>query len=393
VPNWASLPASPAPARRLPSLGLLTTLGVIIALVAGALGAGIAVLASDNNGSGGGNVDLGGGSTTSTNTGAANRSPTSVAGIAKKVLPSVVMIKIETGNGDSGAGSGFITKGGYIITNNHVVAQVANGGHMQVVFNDDQKTTSSATVVGRDPSSDVAVIKPGTTNNLPALELGNSDDIAVGDPVIAIGSPLGLSGTVTTGIVSALNRPVQTQDESGAADAAVLNAIQTDAAINPGNSGGPLVDAQGRVIGIDSAIATLSGGQGFGGGEQGGNIGVGFAIPVNQVKRVAEQLINHGKAPHAIIGATMDLQYQGNGVRIATSTQNGQTPLVSGGPAQKAGLRPGDVITNFDGKPVTRPEELIALIRSHAPGDKVKLTYQRNGKSTAVDLTLAGRSN
>jgi S1-C subfamily serine protease len=387
TPNWAPLPASPAPARRLPGLGMLAVLGLVISLVAGALGAGIGVLVSGGDGSGGG-VDLGGGSPTgSSNTGAVDRAPTSVAGIAKKVLPSVVMIKVQTGNGENGAGTGFITKGGYIITNNHVVAQAANGGDMQVVFNDEK--TTSASIVGRDPSSDVAVIKPATTNNLPALPLGNSDDIAVGDPVIAIGSPLGLSGTVTTGIVSALHRPVQTQDETGSGDSAVLNAIQTDAAINPGNSGGPLVDAQGQVIGINSAIATL-GGQGLGSGDQGGNIGVGFAIPVNQAKRVAEQLINNGgKATHAIIGATMDLQFQGNGVRIATTSQNGQAPLVGGGPAEKAGLKPGDVITNFDGKPVTRPEELIALIRGHAPGDKVKLIYQHDGKPTTVELTLA----
>jgi S1-C subfamily serine protease len=390
APNWAPLPASPAPARRMPGAGLLAVLGLVIALVAGALGAGIGVLATGNDNSSGGNVDLGGSTGTSSNSsGAVNRPPTSVAGIAHRVLPSVVMIKVETNTGDSGAGSGFITKGGYIITNNHVVAEAANGGDMQVVFNDQKNTSTSATIVGRDPSSDVAVIKPATTNNMPALPLGNSDDIAVGDPVIAIGSPLGLSGTVTSGIISALNRPVQTQDETGAGDSAVLNAIQTDAAINPGNSGGPLVDAQGRVIGINSAIATL-GGQGLGSGGQSGNIGVGFAIPVNQAKRVAQQLINNGgKATHAIIGATMDLRYQGNGVRIATSTLNGTAPLVSGGPAQKAGLRPGDVITNFDGHSVTRPEELIALIRSHAPGDKVQLTYQRGGKSTTVQLTLA----
>jgi putative serine protease PepD len=385
-PNWAPLPTAPAPSRRTPGLGVLAVLGIVIALVAGALGAGI-MAATDNDA--GGNVDLGGSGTTSTSSGATNRAPDSIAGIARRVLPSVVMIKIESGTGGNGAGTGFITRGGYIITNNHVVAGAANGGNMEVVFND-QKTTT-ATVVGTDASSDVAVIKPQTTNNLPALALGNSDDIAVGDPVIAIGSPLGLSGTVTTGIVSALNRPVSTQGEGGGGDGAILNAIQTDAAINPGNSGGPLVDAQGRVIGINTAIATL-GGQGLS-SDQGGNIGVGFAIPVNQGKRVAEQLINNGgKATHAIIGATMDLQYQGDGVRITTVTQNGQPPLVSGGPAEKAGMRPGDVITNFDGKPVTRPEELIALIRSHAPGDRVKLTYERGGQSTPVELTLAESS-
>ena len=382
-PNWAPVPPSPTRPRRTPGLGVLVVLGIVIALVAGALGAGI--MAATTNDAAGDNVDLDGGNgSTTTGGGTANRAPDSVAGTAKRVLPSVVMIRIESGTGDSGAGTGFITRGGYIITNNHVVA-AADGGNMEVVFSDQK--TASAKIVGTDPSSDVAVIKPDTTNNLPALELGNSDDIAVGDPVIAIGSPLGLSGTVTTGIVSALNRPVSTQGDGGG-DAAILNAVQTDAAINPGNSGGPLVDARGRVIGINTAIATV-GGQGFG-GDQGGNIGVGFAIPINQGKRVAEQLINNGgKATHAIIGATMDLRYQGDGVRIATEAQGGQAPLISGGPAERAGLRPGDVITNFDGKPVTRPEELIALIRSRAPGDKVKLTYNRGGRPTTVELTLA----
>jgi S1-C subfamily serine protease len=239
------------------------------------------------------------------------------------------------------------------------------------------------------------VLKPATTNRLPALQLGNSDDIAVGDSVIAIGSPLGLQGSVTTGIVSSVNRAVPTNGggggSGGGTDSSVLNAIQTDAAINPGNSGGPLVDAQGRVIGMNTAIATLGGG-GLGAQGQSGSIGLGFAIPVNQAKRVGEQIINKGKATHAKIGATMDLQYQGTGVRISQSAQAGQDPVTKNGPADKAGLKPGDIISSFDGKPVGGPTDLLALIRSHVPGDKVKLTFKRGSSQSTVDVTL-GEAN
>jgi putative serine protease PepD len=194
---------------------------------------------------------------------------------------------------------------------------------------------------------------------------------------------------VTTGIVSALNRPVGTSGEGGG-DAAVLNAIQTDAAINPGNSGGPLVDAQGRVIGVNTAIATLGAGAGGGQGSQSGSIGVGFAIPVNQVKRVAEQIINSGgKTPqHAIIGIIMDPTYTGQGVRVAPAAVQGKEPVTAGGPADKAGMKAGDVITSFDGKPVSDATDLLALIRSRVPGEKVKLTFTRGGKVNSVELTL-----
>jgi putative serine protease PepD len=254
---------------------------------------------------------------------------------------------------------------------------------MEVVFND--KKTSSATVVGRDPSSDIAVVKPETTHSLPPLSLGDSEALAVGDPVIAIGSPLGLQGSVTTGIVSSLNRPVPTQGETPG-DGAVLNAIQTDAAINPGNSGGPLVDMDGRVIGINTAIATVS--PGGLGDAQGGNIGVGFAIPSKKAEAVAEQLISTGKARRAVIGIRIDTAFQGTGVKIIGSDVNGEPPLTKGGPAEKAGLKPGDVITVFDGKPVEGPADLIAMITSKNPGDKVKLAYQRGGKETTVEATL-----
>jgi putative serine protease PepD len=386
-PNWAPVPAPPAPSRGGPGLGIFVLVALLVALVAGGVGAGITAIATGSNtASGTKGTDLGG---TPSSSGATvkSRPPDSVAGVAQRVLPSVVTIKVSLGNGGGGTGTGFVVKDGYIVTNNHVVADAASGAQMQVVFND--KKTTTATIVGRDPSSDVAVIKPATTNGLQPLTFGNSDDIAVGDPVIAIGSPLGLQGSVTTGIVSALNRPVGTRGESGG-DAAVLNALQTDAAINPGNSGGPLVDGQGRVIGVNTAIATL-GGSGTGtGGTQSGSIGVGFAIPVNQVKRVAEQIINSGgKTPqHAIIGIIMDSTYQGNGVRVSPAAVQGKQPVTTGGPADKAGMKPGDVITGFDGKPVGDATDLLALIRSHAPGEKVKITFQRGGKESSVDLTL-----
>ena len=378
-PNWAPVPSPEPRERRGPSTSVFLVVSVVVALLAGALGAGIGVMASDKPT---GTVDLGGGSTAA---GSKNRDPGSIAGIAQRLVPSVVMIKVSNGT-EGGAGTGFIVHGGYIVTNNHVVAPAVSGGNMQVVFNDGKTTTAS--VVGHDANSDIAVIKPTTLGGRKALSLGNSDDLAVGDPVIAIGSPLGLAGTVTTGIVSALNRPVSTSGEGG--ESAFINAVQTDAAINPGNSGGPLVDAKGQVIGVNSAIATL-GSQTLGSDkQQSGSIGLGFAIPSNQVKRVAEQLINGGKATHPVIGACIDMAYQGGGARIATD--NSQTckggTIVPGGPAQKAGLKAGDIITAFDGKTISGSDELIVAIRAKTPGQHVQINYTRGSQHASTDLTL-----
>ncbi|MEW2352659.1 trypsin-like peptidase domain-containing protein [Spirillospora sp. NPDC029432] len=383
-PNWAPVPSLPSASRGGPGLGVLAVVALVVALVAGGLGAGIGVLAT-GDGDEPGSISLGGGSGGGQ---AKNRPPDSVAGIAQKVLPSVVMIRVAAAGGEGAGGTGFIVNGGYIITNNHVVASGGSGGEIQVVFND--KKTLPATIKGRDPSSDIAVLKPEGAHRLPALQLGNSDDLAVGDPVIAIGSPLGLQGSVTTGIVSSMNRAVPTGGEGGG-DASVLNAIQTDAAINPGNSGGPLVDGKGRVIGINTAIATL-GGRGLGGESQSGSIGLGFAIPINQGKRVAQEIINTGGARRAQLGIGMDQQYQGPGVKIATQAQQGVQPIVKGSAADKAGLRPGDVITKLGDQPIEGPADLSAQISSRGPGDKVKVTYQRDGKETTVEVTL-GQAN
>jgi len=316
-----------------------------------------------------------------------NRAPDSVAGIASRVLPSVVSITVE-GRNESGTGSGFVLRDdGYILTNNHVVAVAVGGGSIVVHFNDG--TSTRATIKGRDESYDLAVIKVAKVSGLKPVRLGNSDSVVVGDPVVAIGSPLGLSGTVTSGIISARNRPVATQ-QGAANNSSYINALQTDAAINPGNSGGPLVDAAGRVVGVNSAIATLGASSPPGGGaSQSGNIGVGFAIPIDQARRVAEQLIARGHASHPIIGASLDPTFTGTGVRIAPRVANGDPPIVPGGPADRAGIRPGDVITKFEGTPVTTPEELIVDIRSKTPGDKVTMTYERGGQEHTVTLTLA----
>ncbi|HEY8482875.1 MAG TPA: trypsin-like peptidase domain-containing protein, partial [Spirillospora sp.] len=377
-PNWAPVPPPPSSSRGGPGLGLLAVVAVIIALVAGALGAGIGVVAADGDDSE--SISLGGG-TGASGSEAQARPPDSVAGVAQRVLPSVVMIRVESAQGEVG-GTGFIVNGGYIITNNHVI-DGADGNSIEIVFNDKKKLP--ATVKGADPSSDVAVLQPQGEHSLPAVAVGDSSKIAVGDPVIAIGSPLGLQGSVTTGIVSSLNRAVPTRGSGG--ESAYLNAIQTDAAINPGNSGGPLVDAKGRVIGINTAIATLGGGRGL--GEQpSGNIGLGFAIPINQGKRVAEEIIRSGTVRQAKLGVLPDPRYQEGGARIMDEPVNGQDPVTKGGPADKAGIKPGDIITRIDDKPIEDATDLIAQIRSRAPGDRIRVTYQRDGRETTVEVTL-----
>jgi len=310
--------------------------------------------------------------------GATQRAAGTVPSVASGVLPSVVALQVS-GSDAEGTGSGFVIEGGYILTNNHVVSLGATGGEIRVVFQDGSQTTG--TIVGRDPSYDLAVVK-AETGGRRALTLGDSTGVVVGDPVIAVGAPLGLQGTVTTGIVSALNRPVVAGDEE---ETAFINAIQTDAAINPGNSGGPLVDARGRVIGINSAIARAPGG----GAGTAGNIGLGFAIPSNQARRTAEQLVRTGTSAHPVIGVLLDQDYTGEGVRVADAPQGDQQPITPGGPADAAGIRPGDVILAVGSTPVTAPEELIVQVRARAVGDSVTLTVRRDGREQRITVTLA----
>jgi putative serine protease PepD len=304
------------------------------------------------------------------------RAPDSVAGIAKRVLPSVVSIEARGSDGGS-TGSGFvIASDGYILTNNHVIAgAVSSGGKIVVRLQDGR--SYDADVIGREASYDLAVLRI-SNRQLTALQFGDSEKVAVGDSVLAIGSPLGLSGTVTLGIISAKNRAVTAGESQG--DNSFINALQTDAAINPGNSGGPLVDATGAVIGVNSAIASL--GSSFGGPT--GSIGLGFAIPINQARKTAEQLIKTGKATYPVIGVSVDMSFAGSGARI--SDQSGA--ILTGGPAAKAGLKAGDVIIEFDGRDINSPEELIVAVRSKDVGDVVKLTYIRKGQRATVMLTL-----
>ena len=310
-------------------------------------------------------------------TSAVERPAGSVAEIAQRVLPSVVSIEAQTGRGGS-TGSGFIIDSrGYILTNNHVIASSAmSGGDIRVRLNDG--FSYDAKVIGRDSSYDLAVIKI-VAPNLKALQFGDSDEVAVGDSVIAIGSPLGLSGTVTLGIISAKDRAVTAGGDD--AESAFINALQTDAAINPGNSGGPLVNSTGAVIGVNSAIASL--GTSFSG--QSGSIGLGFAIPINQARKTADQLIKTGKATYPVMGISVDMNYSGDGAMIAKTG----VAIVPGGAAAKAGLKAGDIITEIDGRAITSSDELIVAIRSHNVGEKIEVTYKRNGVSKTVTLTLS----
>ena len=305
-----------------------------------------------------------------------SREPGSVSDIAARVSPSVVSVEVTLPNaGATGSGVVVDAEQGYVVTNNHVVsgADGVDGAEIRAVFSDG--SGSAARIVGRDPASDIAVLKvekPG----LVAASLGESDDLQVGDPVVAIGSPLGLAGTVTSGIVSALHRPVRLSGE-GSDTNAVINAVQTDASINPGNSGGALVDASGAVIGINTAIASL-GGTGTGGG----SIGLGFAIPIDTVRGVAEQLIGTGKAVHATLGVST--RSVTDGQRDGALVQN----VEPGSPAAAAGIQEQDVVIGVDGDQVASSEELAVAIDAHRPGDTITLEVVRGGTSREVKATL-----
>ncbi|HYY10347.1 MAG TPA: trypsin-like peptidase domain-containing protein [Kineosporiaceae bacterium] len=306
----------------------------------------------------------------------------STAAIVASVAPSVVTLEVS-GGGEQGTGSGFVLDAnGYVLTNNHVVSVAAgSGGSVLVSFSDGRR--AKGTIVGRDVSYDLAVVKTDV-RNLPALPLGDSDSVLVGDPVLAVGAPLGLQGTVTQGIISARNRPVVAGQAS---ETSFINALQTDAAINPGNSGGPLLDGQGRVVGVNAAIARIPG---VAAGTTGGSIGLGFAIPSNQARRTAEQLIRTGKAQHPVIGALLDEAGSSDGaVRIARTPTGGRPALTPGGPAESAGIKPGDEIVAIDGRPVTSVPDLVVAIRAHNPGDTVRLTVRTDGVSRTVAVKLA----
>jgi putative serine protease PepD len=301
--------------------------------------------------------------------------------VAARGLPSVVTITAQ-GSSGSGTGSGEVIRGdGYVLTNDHVIFPAGSAGQVGVLFDDG--TTVPARIVGRDPRTDLAVLKVDADRSLPVIAIGSSARLSVGQPVVALGAPLGLSSTVTTGVVSALGRTVRVPSED-TGTALLAAAIQTDAAINPGNSGGALVDCSARLIGVPTAGASVPDEQGNAGG---GSIGIGFAIPVDSAMRIADELIRNGRVDHAYLG----LQAAPFPSRVDHPAGLYVLAVTAGGPAATAGLRAGDVVTGLDGKPVTDADQIDVLSVTRSPGDQVRLTYRRAGDSAEATVTLSTR--
>jgi putative serine protease PepD len=303
----------------------------------------------------------------------------SIAAVARRVLPSTVQVRVRGGDGNetpqAGAGSGFvIDRRGHVVTNHHVTGVAGDSGDIAVV--DHEGRRHEVTLVGSSPAYDIAVLRISGDVDLRPVPLGSSRRMNVGETVVAVGSPLGLDSTVTSGIVSALERPVTTGDQDSSS---YISAVQTDAAINPGNSGGPLVNLDGEVIGVNSAIATTGGLLGGGGG----NIGVGFAIPMEQVRSTATQILDEGHAEYPVIGASVRTGADQTGALVME--------VPSGTPADEAGLREGDRIVEVDGEPVADGESLIVAIRNHRPGESIELTLRREGDERTVDVELEGK--
>ena len=301
--------------------------------------------------------------------------------VADKVLPTVVTIAVGSGSNASTGSGEVIRASGYILTNSHVVSPAANGGPITVLFSDGVSRT--ATLTGRDPPTDLAVLKVDQ-ESLPVIGLGSSGSVRVGQPVVALGAPLGLSNTVTTGIVSALGRTIDVPSDNGRS-ATLISAVQTDAAINPGNSGGALTDCAGNLIGVPTANATVTTASGQ---VSAGNVGVNFAIPVDLAKAVAEEIIATGRVTHSFFGvgvtqippAAAKESHTPGGLQVVS--------VVPGGPSARAGIRVGDVITHIDGEPAVSSNQLALLTVKRNPGDTVSLAYVRDGKSAEATVTL-----
>jgi len=363
TPPIFEAPTSQGPVSEHPKgksrVGFLITGVALTALFGGAVGGAVGYTVAESNSSSSVTIAAGGLVTPAAG---------SIAAVAAAVQPSVVQLNVSGSKGE-GTGTGFVVSSdGYIVTNNHVTGDAGNGGTIEVTFVDG--STATGKLVGADPGYDIAVVKVDRTD-LPALTLGSSDSVNVGDVAIAIGSPLGLQGTVTSGIISALNRPVTAGGQGGLA---YINAIQTDAAINPGNSGGPLVNASGEVVGVNSAIATL------GMGDATGSIGLGFSIPIDTAKRIVDEIIRTGTSQTPIIGVQLDMGFAGPGGAVSAVTPDS--------PAEAAGLLEGDVITKVDGNLISDSTGLIVAIRANAPGDQIELVVLRNGEMLTVALTL-----
>ena len=375
APQPSGMPIPPAPRKR-SRAGALTAGAVAVAIVSAGIGGGVAILVQPDRPSASSSV-----TGLAPSVPAASLPAGTVEQVAAKVVPSVVKLEVDLGK-QSEEGSGIIlSSDGLILTNNHVVSAAkdgpgaAGGAQTKVTFADGR--TMGFTVVGTDPSSDIAVVRAQDASGLTPITLGSSGNLRVGQDVVAIGSPLGLEGTVTTGIISALNRPVAAGGDVRNQNT-VLDAIQTDAAINPGNSGGALVNMNGELVGINSAIATLGADAG---GAQGGSIGLGFAIPVDQAKRIADELIQTGSASRASLGVQVGNDAGVDGAKIVEVT--------AGGAAAAAGLPSGVMVTKLDDRVIGSADALVAAVRSKAPGDKVTLTFlDAAGKSQTVEVTL-----
>jgi putative serine protease PepD len=380
---WAAAPATPMPSPAAPAgtgrvpvwlWPVVCVLALFLGLIGGAVG-GIAVerLTDDSRGLFEGGLE----DVDTVSTAPLPATNGSVAAVAQELLPSTVQISAEYEGEEGGAtGSGFVLdRQGHVITNNHVVADAAeNDGPIEIVDQDGNRY--DAEVVGRSPVYDLAVLYAAKAKSLRPAALGATEALHVGDGVVAIGSPLGLSSTVTAGIVSALDRPVTTGGDD-ANESSYINAVQTDAAINPGNSGGPLVDLRGRVVGVNSAIATTGGAM----TQESGNIGVGFAIPIEQVRITADQILKTGEARYPVIGAKVETgRTGGEGARI--------DQVVNGTPADDAGLREDDVITAVEGERVTDGIALIVAIRTHQPGETITFTLTRDGEERTLEIEL-----
>lgn len=379
------------PRRRFVDMALSAVVAAVVAA-----GTTAAVVANDNANSTssatsttsrGGNAPAGTGSGPVTQTAGSTVNWTPVA---EAVEPSVVAISVSSRVGGAEGSGVILDTAGRVLTNDHVVSGVGRSGELTVTLSDGR--SYPATVVGTDPSTDLAVIIMKNADKLTPATLGDSDAVKVGSPVMAVGNPLGLAGTVTTGIVSALDRPVTTTNDTARASASgdggvvVTNAIQTDAAVNPGNSGGALVDATGRVIGIPSSIASL-GAQGP--GSAAGSIGLGFSIPINEAKSIADQLIAGGTAEHPFLGVSL----KDGAVKEGAATRNAAVvaAVSPGTPAAAAGLRVGDAVTAVDGERTNGSESLVAQVRERSVGSKVELTVVRDGQAEQVSVTLAKR--
>ena len=373
------LPVAPPPRRR-PSRGAFAASVLTAALVVGgAAGVGGAAAFTAFDDDGGGSSSDGGGTPTASQVMDTPDSPAadgSVEQVADSVLPSVVKLDVE-GNEGAGSGSGIILDSdGLILTNNHVAEIAGDGGQVTVSFHDGSK--ASAEVVGTDPLTDTALVQAQDVSDLTPATIGKSANLGVGENVVAIGSPYGLDATVTSGIVSALDRPVAVgADAEG--NSTTYPAIQTDAAINPGNSGGPLVDMKGRVVGINASIRTVPGGDE-------GSIGLGFAIPIDEVLPIIDQMKNGETPTHARLGITVSDVANAQGAEVVDGAEIQE--ITNGSAAEDAGLQKGDVITKIDDHLVSGSDSLVATVRSYRPGDKVEVTYERDGDSGTATLTL-----